>query len=190
MSSTTPTVRPSFSLQRRRTTAEPGSWFVNCASYLTKREQPYGPYISQRQCAVSPNSFRPLCISRPFTDLFRHPSAAVRKNREVPLYRRWTLFDLYHTHREPSRTRSHLAGAVQPEPVCGRHRAAGVPKCGLVFGWWYPMPRQLLANMLAIRAHSSPGSRIRLRNPPTAANVSVRCGPLVGADAPWGGWRK
>jgi len=162
---------------------EPGSWFVNCTGYLTTREQPYEPYISPSGNVLSIQIRSATLHLTSFAAYFATHLLLSGKIREVPLYE-LDVYDLYHTSRKAFAYTLISLVQYNLSLYADSIGLRAFRECGLVFDRWYPMPRQLLANMQFARTHRRERDKLRGILDAAAERHSVRCGPLVGAAAP------
>lgn len=156
---------------------EPGSWFINCTSYLFKENVPYEPFVSRSGKVVSiqpTSSIHPLssCAAYLATHL-----AYLNKLQQLPLYELDNA-SLYTANRDA------FSATIAPHTLYNTAlMLAHAPRSvGEEFGTdnsrWYPMPRRILNGILLLRHQKRNPDHFRRTLDTIRDRFGIRCGLL------------
>jgi hypothetical protein len=157
-----------------------GSWLVNCTGYVTQRDHPYEPYISDSGKVLSINLRSGTLHLSSYMGYFMTHLLLLEKLRELPLYeldgqellkKSHTVFP-YTLLTLAQYNLSLIADSVPPKVFS---------ECGLDFDRWYPLPRRMIGVAKFMLTHRRQREHMRHSLDTVRERFDVRCGPLVHA---------
>jgi thioredoxin reductase len=157
---------------------EPGSWIVNCTGYVTQRDHPYEPYMSDSGNVLSIQLRSGTLHLSSFMGYFMTHLLFLEKLRGLPLYELDGQELLKKSHTVFPYTLLTLA-QYNLSLIADSVPAKVFSECGLDFDRWYPLPRRMIGVTQFMMTHRRNRERQRQILDTVRERFDVRCGPLV-----------
>jgi hypothetical protein len=159
------------------TTVEPGSWIVNCTGYVTHRDDPYEPYLSEGGSVLSIQIRSATMHLSSYMGYFMTHMLLLDRLRDTPLYE-LDVQDLTNKSRTAFPYTLLTLAQYNLSLMADQLPAKVFAECGLDFDRWYPLPRRMAATARFMVMHRRLRDRQRRALDTVRERFDLRCGPL------------